>query len=152
MAVRIIAIALLVLTLGIVAAFLLVVLIPPREEPRFARAPSVAQSEAATPDRTPFTGTLGPWRVEGKLEIASSGTYQLTFSLVGEDGEPPPASATPTVLVDMTDHAMEPALSRVEAAGRGMYRTAGNLEMDGRWHFRIALGDSAVGVTADFGR
>jgi len=151
MAARIIAIALLVMTLAIALALMAIVFVGPREGAGPALRPD-EQPTGGTPIEHMFSGNLGQWRLEGELAIVSTGAYQLVLRFSNEAGQPASTSNALSVQVDMVDHSMEPKLPQVELEEPGVYRATGTLEMEGRWRFRIGLEDAAIGVLADFRR
>jgi len=152
MAARIIGIGMLVLILGVAAAFAVIAFIGPRDGARLADGGPNYASAAA--DREPFTVSreVGPWTLDAQVALDGTGGFELTLRIVDEGGEPATPPRSPAVLLSMLDHAMGTSLVPVEPQGPGSYRGAGSLSMEGRWRFRIELSGDETDMTVDFRR
>lgn len=139
MAARIIAIALLVMTLAIALALLAIIFMGPREGAGLALR-SDEQPTGGTPIEHLFSGHVGQWRLQGESAIVSTGAYHLLFGLSEKAGQPAPPSIVPLVQVDMVDHAMEPKLPQVELEESGdterraasSWKSVGDFELSSR--------------------
>ena len=151
MAGRIVAVALLVVVLGIVSAFVAGLLFGPASRSDVATTSIDLQRPGSRITPLEFDRRLGDWTVRGLLEIDQTGSFQMTmrFDSPGTGALVP--AFVPTVRLEMPGHPMSGTLAHVESAGSGTYRARGALTMEGRWQFQIALpSEEATEILVDF--
>jgi hypothetical protein len=134
-AARWIALALGLVTLGIVGFFVGAVLWPPAA-PR--TAPAVGADGSAT--RVARTvGQAGRWTVTAEAVPADADAVEIAVSIADAEGRPADPSARPTAVLRMVDMGMGTAVVNLVPDAPGRWRGSGRLSMAGRWRLELEI-------------
>lgn len=143
MTTRIVAIGMLVALLGVVAAFMAIALIGPRDGPLSADTGSALIAREQD---------MGRWTLQAQLALAGTGAYELGPRFVDEGGAPASTPGSPTVRVSSLDHDMGITSLPIEPVAIGSYRAVGSLSMEGRWRFQIEMAGDQTEMFVTFQR
>jgi hypothetical protein len=132
-AARWIALALGLVTLGIVGFFLGAVLWPP-EAPRSAPA---AGADGSATRIARAVGQAGRWTVTAEVAPAGENAVAIGVSIADAEGRPADPSARPTAVLRMVDMAMGTEVVNLVPDAPGRWRGSGRASMTGRWQLEL---------------